>query len=427
MSVQRPPSWYLFTILRNRWFLLKALLVVMVPTVVISYLLPRQYTVRTVIMPPETPVEPALSFGGLAISEFLGYFSGGMGFTLPLMSTLSDVYAEILNSRTLADRVILATAWLDSMDLRDRYERDNELGMYWARRMFDDHYRAAVTPTGFIEVEVTTGDPWYSVRVSERVVEVLDSLNTWISSSRATLARELAQTRLAAAESLLAASGDSLMAFEIEMGVIAPDEQLTELITTLADLKRQYLEYRAAAQAISAGYGAGGTVASLEMERRAAAILAIVRDLENGELPAGADSLFPVLSIEDFPSIQFEYARLRSNYEMALQLSGALRLSLQQSLVEEGRRESTVRLLDPPGHPGWKSRPKKLLIWVEVFGVAVALLLSFVFIRENIHESRRIDPAGWEKWDTLLSEIRREFSFLSRGRQPPGSSSSSSR
>ncbi len=422
---ERTPSWYLYVILRNRWFLIKALAVVMVPAVVVSFLLPRRYTVETVIMPPETPVEPSLSFGGIGISDFMGYFGGGMGFSLPLMTTMSDVYVEILNSRTLIDRVVLGTAYLDSMDLRRKYERDPWLAMYWARRMFRDGYSASVTPSGFIEVQVTTGDPFYSVQVSERVVFVLDSLNTWIASSRAERASELTGMRLQAADSLLARASADLAAFEAERGLISPDEQLGELITSLAEMKRQYLEYRASAQAISAGYGMGGTAASLEMERRAAALLGMIRELESGAVPAGMDSLFPAISLADFPAAQFEYARLRSDYEMALQLTAALRLSLEQARVEERRRDGTIRLLDEPSHPGWKSKPKKLLIWLEVFGVAVTLLLTFLFARENVRQMRMDRPESWVKWEELFADMRRDFR-PGRGRQAPDSSAKSS-
>jgi hypothetical protein len=96
--------------------------------------------------------------------------------------------------------------------------------------MFRNNYRATVTPSGFIEVQVSTGDPFYSVQVSERVVAVLDSLNSWITTSRATMARELVEMRLGSADSLLGSASADLAAFELERGMIAPDEQLGELI-----------------------------------------------------------------------------------------------------------------------------------------------------------------------------------------------------
>lgn len=120
-------------LLKNRWFLIKALLIIMIPTIVITFMLKKKYTVTTIIMPPEDQSASGLSIAGLGVSEFAGYFSGGMGFSLPLMTTMSDVFDEILKSRTLAEHVILSTSFIDSTNLRSIYDQDEQIGLYWAR------------------------------------------------------------------------------------------------------------------------------------------------------------------------------------------------------------------------------------------------------------------------------------------------------
>lgn len=426
MKQERSASWYLMVILRNRRFLIGALAAVMIPTVIVSFLLTKKYTVTTVIMPPEEQIDVGLSIGGMGMSEFAGYFGGGMGFSLPLMTTMSDVYVEILRSRTLIDEVILSTGYLDSADVRDKYEKDPNVGMYWARREFNNNYTASVTPSGFIEIKMTTDDPWYSVRVSERVVEVLDSLNTSIYLSRAQRARELLELKLEVADSMFAAASAALTAFETEHGVISPDEEMSHLISTLASLKQQYLELRANASALSSGFSSGGTMAAIEMERQAAALLRVIDNLESGA-GAAPDSLFPSVSLEGYADIQFEYARLKSDFETALVLSSTLRASLQQTAVEERRQDRGVRTLDPPGHPGWKSKPKRIIIWLEVFGAALVLLLTFVFIRERVWQFRATHPEDWAEWSVLLGDLRKDLAFPFRRSQPRDTSSRSDR
>lgn len=422
MKPERSASWYLMVVLRNRRFLVGALAAVMIPTVIVSFLLTKKYTVTTVIMPPEEQIDIGLSIGGMGLSEFAGYFGGGMGFSLPLMTTMSDVYVEILRSRTLIDEVILSTGYLDSADVRDKYEKDPNVGMYWARREFNNNYSASVTPSGFIEIKMTTDDPWYSVRVSERVVEVLDSLNTSIYLSRAQRTRDLLELKLEAADSMYASASAALAAFEAEHGVISPDEEMSHLISTLASMKKQYLELRAGASALSSGFSSGGTLAAIEMERQAAALLRVINDLERG---AGSDSLFPSVSLEGYADIQFEYARLRSDFETALVLSSTLRASLQQTAVEERRQDRGVRTLDPPGHPGWKSRPKRIIIWLEVFGAALVLLLTFVFVRERVWQFRATRPEEWKEWSALLGDLKKDLAFPFRRSQPRDTSSRS--
>jgi uncharacterized protein involved in exopolysaccharide biosynthesis len=425
MQPDRTPSWYLFVLLRNRRFLLVSMLLIMVPTIVFTYLLKKQYTVTTVIMPPESRPEAGLTIGGLGLSEFAGYFSGGMGFSLPLMTTLSDVYLEILNSRTLIERVILSTGYIDSVHTRSQYDRNPQTGLYWARRIFRRNFSASVTPSGFIQVKMTTSDPWYSVEVSSRIVEVLDSLNTSITTSRARQARHLLEIRLNGADSLLAASTESLNVFQARWGIISPQDEVNQLISTLAQLKQQYLELRASAVALGSSFGGGGTTAALEMERRAAAVLGVIRQIESGDYSEAIDSAFPSLSLDEYPRAMFEYARLRSDYEMALRLSSTLRISIQQAIVDETNTTPTVRLLDAPEHPGWKSRPKRLAIWIEVFGASIILLLTFVFARERLWHFRNSNPGQWQEWQQLFGEIRSDFRRRKGPSQPPDTSARS--
>ncbi|MBN1434874.1 hypothetical protein JW921_08950 [Candidatus Fermentibacterales bacterium] len=414
MTPERTPGYYLYVLLRNRWFLVKAILVVMVPTVIVSYFLPKKYTATTLLMPPDVQTSPGIGIGGLAVGEFAGFFGAGMGYALPLMATLSDVYLEILNSRTLVEQVILSTGYIDSMDIREQYEIDEQVGLYWARKAFRNDYSAEVTPSGFLKIEMTTSDPWYSVEVSERVVTVLDSLNRQVLLNRAANARLFIQQQVSNAESLLEASVSALEAFEIEHGVVSLDRELGEYISALASLKRQYLELSAQAQAMRQGfvYGSSGTLRELEL--RISALADVIESLESGSPDPRGEVRF-AFSLSDLPEMQFEYAGLRSDYETALRLTSLLRASLEQARVEESVSTPTIRVLDAPGHPGWKSKPKKLYIWIEVFVVTIVLLFIFLMIRERAWLMREKSPEEWSRWSRLLDDLRGDLRFWRKG------------
>ena len=414
MRPSKTSSWYMFVLLRNRWFLIKALLIIMVPTVVITFLLGKKYTVTTVIMPPETQSSYGLSLAGLGLSEFAGFFSGGMGFSLPLMTTMSDVYEQILESRTLVEDVILTTDYLDEADVRDKYEANEQLGLYWARKKFMNNYSVSVTPSGFLQIEVTTGDPWYSVEVSERVVAVLDSINTSIAVSRATQAREYLDVRSTSANNILTTAAMEMQLFEEEHGIISLDQEMEAFVRTLADIKQQYMELMAQASAIRRGIAGGNNAAALMKEREAEALASVISMLETGIAPPGYEDVMPSIPMNDLPEVIFQYARLRANYEMALELATIVEVSLQQAIVEENRDQPAVRVLDPPRHPGWKSRPKRIYIWVEVFILAFVGLFGFLIMRENYLLMRKERPEEWQRWNGLLSDIKGDFSRRSR-------------
>ena len=410
---ERKPSWYLYVLLKNRWFVILILLAVMVPTVIITYLMQEKFTVTTVIMPPEERSTPTLSVGGLGISEFAGYFSGGMGFSLPLMTTLSDVYLEILESRSLVENVIRTTAYADSIGIAEKYADDDILLMYWARKRFRNNYSVSVTPAGFLKVEMTTGDPMYSVLISERVVAVLDSTLEDVYTSRAAADRRFLGMQLDCTDSIRVAAAESLRVFERQHGLVDLETELEAFVKNLAELKSDYLRAEAQAQTMEIALG-GPTTVSREMELRADALLEVIRMLEEGRIPPGYEEFYSGVSIREVPEIQFDYIKFRSDLEMAQRMHSMLTLNYQQALIEERRTESNVRLLDPPKHPGWKSKPKKLYIWLEVFAATLLLVVAYLFMRERIRQLQEEKPDTWSRWAELGAEIKSDIKFWKR-------------
>jgi uncharacterized protein involved in exopolysaccharide biosynthesis len=411
MNNEKRPLWYLYLLLKNRWFLIKALLIIMIPTIVITFMLKKKYTVTTMIMPPEDQSTPGLSIAGLGVSEFAGYFSGGMGFSLPLMTTMSDVFDEILKSRTLAEHVILSTSFIDSTNLRSIYDQDEQIGLYWARMKFNNNFSASVTPSGFLKIEFTSGDPWYSVEVSEAVVAALDSINTGINTSRLEQSRVFLELQTEMAESMLVSASVAMERFEDEHDMVAPEQEMTAYIGRLASLKSEYSALIIEISAMRQGISGAPNATILFKERKAAELLDVIDMLESGVATPGYEDIMPAVSLDDSPDISFEYAIIKADYEMALKLTNSIKLNLQQVIVAEEREQPSVRVLDPPRHPGWKSKPKRIFILLEVFLLAFISLFGFLVARENIREVIERRPDLWEQWRKLFEEIRKDFSF----------------
>ncbi|MCK4807303.1 MAG: hypothetical protein KAT09_06640 [Candidatus Aegiribacteria sp.] len=414
MNKGRRPLWYLYLLLKNRWFLVKALLIIMIPTVVITFMLKKKYTVTTVIMPPEDQAPSGLSIAGLGVSEFAGYFSGGMGFSLPLMTTMSDVYDEILKSRSLIEHVILSTAFIDSTDLRSIYDENEQVGLYWARMKFRENFSANVTPAGFIGIEYTAGNPWYAVEISESIISTLDSINIDIVSSRLHQTRFYLEIRADMADSMLVSTSLAIKRFEEEHDMVAPEQEMTAYINRLGSLKTEYSILIMEVSALRQGVSGAPSATILYKERKAAELLDVINMLESGVAAPGYEDIMPSVNLEDFTDISFEYAILKADYNMALMLTNTIQLSLQEVIASENREQIHIRVLDPPRHPGWKSKPKKIFILLEVFLLAFISLFGFLIARENIRDIKKKRPELWEPWRKLFEEIGRDFSFRRR-------------
>jgi tyrosine-protein kinase Etk/Wzc len=397
---------FLYVLLKNRVFILKVFAIVMAITVAVTYILPKKYTVKTVILPPEEQASPALSLGGLSLGEFAGFFSGGMGYSLPLMTTLADVYVEILNSRTIIDRTILSTGYIDSLDLTEKYESDPEIALYMARRAFRKDFSATVTSSGFIELQVTTGKPMYSVQVSNQIVFLLDSINTSITLSRYRSSRETTENQLAVAQTSLENTTAALIRFEDEYGTIMPNEEIVQVMAVLAEMKGRYIETALTAGSIRNGIRSGTNAQILELEAEAEALKQAIQMIESG---SGSGGVSLGAGLSNLPPAMIEYARLQTDFEMQLKLSTALELQVEQAIIQEENIESSLRILDAPTHPGWKSKPKRLYIWIELFIITAVFLAVFLFSRERWHQLREENPVTWNKWNDLMQDMRKDF------------------
>ncbi len=400
------PNNIMYVLLKNRKFIARVLAIVMGITIAITYIIPKGYTVTTVILPPEEQATPGLSLGGLSLGEFAGFFSGGMGYTLPLMTTLADVYSEILNSRTLIDQVILTTGYLDSLNLAERYEEDPQLAMFLARKTFKKNYTASVTSSGFIEITITSGKPLFSVELSEKIVFLLDSINTSITLARFTESRENTENQLAIARTGLENTIAAMLRFEEEYGTIMPNEEVAQVMSVLADMKGRYIETTLMASAVRNGIRSGTTSQLLELDATASALRQAIQVIENGSTAGGVDM---GIGLSNLPPAMIQYAMLQTDFEMQLMMSSALELQVEQAIIQEATIASSLRILDPPRHPGWKSKPKRLYIWIELFIVTMVILVIFLYSRERWHQLQQENPETWEKWSSLKKEIRNDF------------------
>ena len=400
------PNNILYVLLKNRKIIVRVLAIVMGITIAITYIIPKGYTVTTVILPPEEQATPGLSLGGVSLGEFAGFFSGGMGYTLPLMTTLADVYSEILNSRTLIDQAILTTGYLDSLNLAERYEEDPQLAMFLARKSFKKNYTATVTSSGFIEITVTSGKPLYSVELSEKIVFLLDSINTSITLARFTESRENTENQLAIAQTGLENTIAAMLRFEEEYGTIMPNEEVAQVMSVLADMKGRYIETTLMASAVRNGIRSGTTSQLLELDATASALRQAIQVIESGSTAGGVDM---GIGLSNLPPAMIQYAMLQTDFEMQLMMSSALELQVEQAIIQETTIASSLRILDPPRHPGWKSKPKRLYIWIELFIVTMLVLVIFLYSRERWHQLQQENPETWEKWNSLKKEIRNDF------------------
>ena len=224
---------------RRRRFIFWVLSVFLVGTALLSLVMPRVYHARSTLLPP---VQASRSVPGLAeMAAPLGI----LGLQDQSVST-AKLFAQILHSRTVMERVIDSQNLLDWFRLR-RFPK--AVAMERAVTVLSDASSFSVSPTGILTVTVSFATGWFAgsesdqrnrqraADVANEFVEQLDRVNREKSLSRAKQTRLYLERQLQEnEESIRKLSGD-LSEFQRRHGAVALDAQTKALIATAAELQ----------------------------------------------------------------------------------------------------------------------------------------------------------------------------------------------
>src|SRR5262245_21310277 len=122
----------LLDVLRRRWrFLALNILATTLLALGISFLLPKWYEGRAVLLPPT-----ADDLGASMISQLMP--RGFAGLKMPGAPSLSDVFVAVLKSRTVADRIVRRFDLVRRYDVPDQETAVKELATHEKFRVGDE-------------------------------------------------------------------------------------------------------------------------------------------------------------------------------------------------------------------------------------------------------------------------------------------------
>ena len=227
--------------------------------VVISLVIPSKYT-GTATFVPETESK------GISLPGGLMGLASQFGVTVPSGGTSARFYADVLESRTLRDEVLLASfqdprtrALADSATLLDILEIDGDTEverLETGRKELDATTSAWVdNETSVVSVSVETRYPRLSADVANLYLRLLNRFNLETRQSQARERRRFIEERLAAAEQELRAGEEVLQTFlernrqfrgspelEVEYERLQRQVRIKEQVFTT--LRQQYEEAR---------------------------------------------------------------------------------------------------------------------------------------------------------------------------------------
>lgn len=322
----------------------------------ITYLMKPIYTSRTVFLPPQQQQSAAAT----AVAQ-LGALSGLVGGAAGLKSP-ADQYVALLQSTTVADRLIDEFKLMQVYDTKYRFE---------ARKELADNSRITLgKKDGLITVEVEDTDPQRAAAIANRHVDELRRLTTQLALTEAQQRRvffeeQLKKTRddLTKAQTALEASGFSAGALRAEPKAAAEGYARLRAEATAAEVRLQTLRR-------------GLSESTPEVQQALATLAALRSQLARTEAPSdlngGPDY---VGRFREFKYQETLFDLFARQYELAR--------------LDESREGALIQVVDVAQPAEWKSKPKRGLIATAATLLAALLLIATVVTRHLWQPSSR--------------------------------------
>lgn len=336
----------------------------------ITYLIPPEFTARTVFLPPQQQQSAATA----ALSQ-LGALAGLAGGAAGLKSP-ADQYVALMQTTTVADRLI------DRYGLMAVYESEFR---FEARKALATNVRITLgKKDGLISVEVDDVDPQRAADIANAHVEELRVLTSQLALTEAQQRRvffetQLKQTRdqLTKAQQVLEASGFSQGALKAEPKAAAEGYARLKAEVTAAEVRLQTLRRNLS----------DNTPEVQQQQTLVAALRGQLASLErSSDLGGGSEY---VSKFREFKYQETLFELFSRQYELAR--------------LDESREGALIQVIDVAQVPEWKSKPKRAVItvvtWLVSFIVLVTAVWLWAAIRSGGDAARLVDALRRQRAD----------------------------
>ncbi len=377
-------------LLRRRRFITVNTLFVTIAAAIISFLVPKTFSGKATVLPPESE-SPLAGLMGLSAGSIAAAVTN---FALPIMATPSDLYASMLESESVLKQVV------DSLKLQSVYNTSTE----WAAlTRLKDNVKIKVASDGIITVEAFAGDRQLAADIANLMVSTLDQFNRRLQNQKGKEFSGFLEKRLRETDSALGVAQNVMKNFQENHRAVSLELQSEALITNLAQQKAQLTSSEIQLEILKKTlYPNHPELVKKQME--VGEIRSKLKSMEEGATNV-ADSTLSALDIplSRVPDLSLQFAVLKRNLKIQELTYELLSQQLEMARLQERRDTPTLMVLDHARPAEQAVKPQKRLI------VLAALFLTFVcsagiVVAEEIVRRRREE--GSEVLRTLETSLK---------------------
>jgi uncharacterized protein involved in exopolysaccharide biosynthesis len=347
-----------------------------------SLLMTPLFTSKATIMPPEQQ-QNAMSamlgqLGGLAS------LAGGMGG----MRSQADLYVGLLESRTIADNLI------SRFKLQERY---GKLTVEETRRELATIRSVTNSKKdGMISIAVSDRDPKFASTLANAYVDELIKLSQTLNLTEASQRRAFLEKQLKDAKDSLANAEVALRKTQERTGMLQPDAQVKEIISSAAQLKGTIAAKEVELKAMRS-FATTSNPEYLRGQEELRGLQTQLSKLEKSQPRGEGDFMVPTSRI---PGVGVEYVRSVRDVKYYETMFELLAKQFEMAKLDEARDLSTIQVLDQAIPAERKSKPQRLLITIGGLLAGTILGIWLGIMRESLERSRG-NPANAGRWQQL--------------------------
>ena len=352
----------------------------------LSLLIPNIYTGTASVLPPQQSQS-----GSSAILGQLGALGGMSGSALGLKNP-SDLYIGMLNSRTVADRII------------DRFKLQS---VYETKTLTDTRLTLSSSSTigsgkeGIIVIDVKDKDPKRAAALANGYVEELQRLTQTLAITEASRRRLFFEKQLLQSKQLLVDAEVSLKVMQEKSGLIQLNGQAEALIKSSADLRAQIASKEVALSAMQT-FATGSNPEYMRARQELVGLREQLKKMESGLNQGSGDLL---VGSGRIPEAGLEYVRRVRDVKYAETIFELMSKQFEIAKLDEAKDSSIIQVLDVAIVPDKKSKPNRGVIVVSTI-LFVGILTMFWILASEFLRKMKENPAHLRRLRKLSDSLK---------------------
>ena len=368
---------YAYVLIKWRRMIIWSVVVVTVITASISLILPKQWTARGVMMPPEEDLDQ-LNLSALQAARMPANLASMVGASTPADNL--KTYLEL--NRTLG-------AIVDRFDLIAEYEAPHRER---AIELLGENTNIELEREGSVIIEIAGSSPQQAADMVNTIMAEVDGFNRQLKSKQATKLREFLERRLQVRRDELRKARTVLLEFERANGLVNLATQTQAIVDVAKSLVGRLSMVEVELDVLD-HWVQPDNEQRLELELRRQALREQLQ-----QLAVGAGKEAPMLgpSLQTVPQLGFRYAELPLALQIRQEVALFLGTKLEEARYREHLNTPTLHILDQAVPPETRSAPRRTLMTVIALALSLVLstILAFTFeswIRLGEENADRLD------------------------------------